>query len=161
MPRCNEGNAFPDERRHYRDNELVNRVLVKEGPDDLTSTHHPDVLARLLADSLDKGPDRPRDELNPGRYGSRGRPARENIVHVIYAETRAQLQAQIEGLATENFAIDCARKLRQAVEALGSGAARQPIEIAIGTSDVAVRAGRNIDDDFSLWHDVPCQPRAA
>ena len=160
MPRRNEGNTFPDERRHDGDDELVNRVLVKEGPDDLTSTHHPDVLARLLADSLDKGPDRPGDELNPGRHGSRDRPARENIVHVIYAETRAQLQAQIEGLATENFAIGCARKLRQAVETLGSGA-RQPIEIAIGTSDVAVRAGRNIDDDFSLWHDVPCQPRAA
>ena len=36
MPRCNEGNAFPDERRHDGIDELVDRVLVKEGPDDLT-----------------------------------------------------------------------------------------------------------------------------
>jgi hypothetical protein len=32
MPRCNEGNAFSDEHRHDGDNELVNRVLVKEDP---------------------------------------------------------------------------------------------------------------------------------
>jgi hypothetical protein len=51
MPRCNEGNAFPDERRHDGDDELVDRVLVKEGPDDLTSVHHPDVLAKLSRSS--------------------------------------------------------------------------------------------------------------
>ena len=69
MPRCNEGNAFPDERRHDGDDELVNRVLVKEGPDDLTSAHHPDVLANLLAEAFGKGPDRLRDESDAGRHG--------------------------------------------------------------------------------------------
>src|ERR687887_509636 len=107
MPRCNEGNAFPDERRHDGDNELVNRVLVEEGPDDLTSAHHPDVLASLLAEAFGKDADRVRHELDAGRHGCRSRPP------------------------------------------------SQPIEIAIGSSDVAVRARRDIDDDFSPWHDVP------
>src|SRR5687768_16138926 len=52
MPRCQEGNAFPDEGWHDGDDELVNRVLVQEGPDDLASAHHPDVLASLGADAF-------------------------------------------------------------------------------------------------------------
>lgn len=106
MPRCNEGNAFPDERRHDGDDELVNRVLVKEGPDDLTSAHHPDVLASLFADAFGKGPDRFRDELDAGRHGCWGRPAREHIMHVICAKVRAHLHTQVEGLPTENLGID-------------------------------------------------------
>src|SRR5215471_6277909 len=152
MPRCHEGNAFPDKRRHDGDNELVNRVLVKEGPDDLTSAHHPNVLASLLAEALGKGPDRLPDELDAGRHGCRRLPAREYIMHVICAEAGAHLHAQVEGLATENLGIDGARKFRQTVEPLWSRPSGQPIEIAIGSSDVAVRARRNIDDDFSLWH---------
>ena len=57
MPRCNQGNAFSDEHRHDGYDELVNRVLVKEGTDDLTSAHHPDVLASLLAQAFGKRPD--------------------------------------------------------------------------------------------------------
>ena len=49
MPRCNKGSAFPDERRHDGDDELFNRVLVQQGPDDIAAAHHPDVLASLLA----------------------------------------------------------------------------------------------------------------
>jgi len=56
MPRRNEGNAFSDEYGHDGDDELVNRVLVKEGPDDPTSAHHPDVLASLLAEAFGKDP---------------------------------------------------------------------------------------------------------
>jgi hypothetical protein len=46
-------------------------------------------------------------------------------------------------------------EFRETVEVLWSWPFRQPIEIAIGSSHVAVRARRNIDDDFSLWHDTP------
>ena len=63
----NEGNALPDERRHQGDDELVNRVRVKKGPDDLSSAHQPDVLARLPAQALGKGPDRLGDELDARR----------------------------------------------------------------------------------------------
>ncbi len=106
MPRCNEGNAFSDEHRHDGDDELVNRVLVKEGPDDLTSAHHPDVLASLLAEALGKGPDRLRHELDADRCRCRGRPTREHIMHVICAEARAHHLTEVEGLATENLGID-------------------------------------------------------
>jgi len=58
MPRCKEWNAFPDEGWHDGDDELVNRVLVKKGADDLTSAHHPDVLASLLTEAFGEGPDR-------------------------------------------------------------------------------------------------------
>ena len=106
MPPCNERNTFPYEHRHDGDDEFVNRPLVKEGPNDLTSTHHPDVLACLLAEALGKGPDRFRDELDSGRNGWRGCPAREDVMHVICAETRTHLDTQVEGLATENLGID-------------------------------------------------------
>jgi hypothetical protein len=52
MPRCKEGHAFTDEGWHDGDDELVNRVLVQEGPDDLASAHHPDVLASLRAEAF-------------------------------------------------------------------------------------------------------------
>ena len=106
MARCNEGNAFADERRHDGDDELVNRVLVKEGSDDLTSAHHPDVLASLLAEALGKGPDRFRDKLDPGGDGYRGSPTREDVVYVLRCEARTHLHTQVEGLATQNFGVD-------------------------------------------------------
>ena len=56
MPGCNEWNAFPDEHRHDGDDELVDCFFVEEGPDDLTSAHHPDVLASLLAEAFGKNP---------------------------------------------------------------------------------------------------------
>src|SRR5215472_9495912 len=106
MPRCNEGNAFPDECRHDRDDELVNRALVKEGPDDLTSAHHPDLLASLLVKAFNKGPDRLCDKLHAERHGYRGWLAREHIVHVICGEARAHPHTHVEGLATKNLDIN-------------------------------------------------------
>src|SRR5260370_39258127 len=56
MPRCKKGNAFPNEGRHDGDDELVDRLLVQKGPDDLASAHHPDVLAGLQAEASAKAP---------------------------------------------------------------------------------------------------------
>src|SRR5262245_55714228 len=123
--------AFPDECRHDADDEFINRVLVEKGPDDFTSTHHPDILAGLLAEAFGKSTDWLLDELHAGRRRCRGRPAREHIMHVISGEVRSHLDAQVEGLATEDLGIDGARKFRQTVEAFWSRPARQPIEIAV------------------------------
>src|SRR5215469_16414300 len=112
MPRCNKGHTLPDERWHDGDDELVNRGLVQKGADDLTSAHHPDVLASLLVEALGKAPDRLRDKLHANRDGRRGRLTREHIMHVISAEARAHLHTQVEGLTTENLGIDGVRKLR-------------------------------------------------
>jgi len=155
MPRCKKGNTFPDEGWHDGDDELVNRGLVQEGPDDLASAHHPDVLASLRAEAFGKGTDRLGDEVDARGHGSRRPPPREHIVHGICTEACAHLQTPVEGLAAEDLGIGGALEFRETVEALWSWPFRQPIEIAIGSSHVAVRARRNIDDDFSLWHDTP------
>jgi hypothetical protein len=155
MPRCKKGNTFPDEGWHDGDDELVNRGLIQEGPDDLTSAHHPDVLADLSAEAFGKGTDRLGDEVDARGHGSRRRLPREHIVHGICTEMRAHLQTPVEGLAAEDLGIGGALEFRETVEALWSWPFRQPIEIAIGSSHEAVRARRKIDDDFSLWHSTP------
>jgi len=152
MLRGNEGNALPDQRRHDGDDALINRALVKKGADDLTSAHHPDVLAIFLTKALGKGLDRFRDKLHAYGRGCRGRTTREDIVHVFCAEACAHLHTYVEGLATENLGIDGTRKLRETVEALWSWPPRQPIQIAIAPSDIPVRARGDMDYDLSLWH---------
>src|SRR5512142_1037921 len=143
MPGCKEGNAFPDEGGHDGNDELVNRGLVQKGPDDLASAHHPDVLAGLRAEAFGKRADRLGDEVDAGGRGSRRRPSREHIVNVMRAELRPQLKTPLEGLAAEDLGINGALEFRDAVEALWSRPFRQPIEIAVRSSDVAVRAGRD------------------
>src|SRR5262245_21974520 len=154
-PRYKEGNAFPDEDWYNGDDELVNRVLVQEGAYDLASAHHPDVLASLRAEAFGKGADRIGDEVDAGGHGGRRRPPREHIVHGACAEARAHLQTPVKGLAAEYLGIDGALEFRETVEALWSRPFSQPIEIAIRSSHVAVRARRNIHDDLSLWRENP------
>src|SRR2546426_12782983 len=81
MPRCKEGNPFTDEGWHDGDEELVNRVLVQEGPDDLASAHHPDILATLRPEAFGKGTDRLGDETAAGGHGRTRPPPREPLVH--------------------------------------------------------------------------------
>jgi len=118
------------------------------------SAHHPDVLASLRAETFGKGADRLGDEGDARGHGSRRQPPREHIVG-ISTEACTHLQTPVEGLAAENFGICGAFEFRETVEALWSWPFRQPIEITIGSSHVAVRARCDIDDDFSLSHDTP------
>lgn len=106
MPWRNQGNAFANEYRHNADDELVDGARVEKRPDDLTSAHHPDVLAGLFAETLGENADRLGDELDTGRDGRRGRAAREDVVHVIGAEARTQFHTHLVRLATENFGIE-------------------------------------------------------
>src|SRR5215472_10707872 len=121
MPRCKKGNPFPDEGWHDGDDELVDRGLVQEGPNDLASAHHPNVLASLLAQAFGKGTDRLGDEVDACGNGSRRRPPGEHIVHGIRTEARAHLQTSVEGLAAEDLGIGRALEFRETVEALGAG----------------------------------------
>src|SRR5262249_37436981 len=149
MPGCKKRNTFPDEGWHDRDDELINRILVQEGSDDLTSSHHPDVLASLLAQAFGKVSDRLGDEVDARGHGSGRRSPREHIMHGICTKARAHLQAPIEGLAAEDLGVGGALELRETVETPWSWPLRQPIEIAIRSSQVTVRARCDIDDDFS------------
>src|SRR5882762_4178984 len=80
MPCGKQWNAFPAKDWHHGDNELVNRVLVQEGPDDVASSHQPDVLASFLAEVFGEGTDRIADEVDARGHGSSRRPPREHIV---------------------------------------------------------------------------------
>jgi hypothetical protein len=83
---------------------------------------------------------------------TKGTPAgtEEHIVHGSRTEARAHLQTPVEGLTAEDLGIGGTLEFRETVEALWSRAFRQPIEIAIWSSHVAVRARRNIHNDFSV-----------
>jgi len=106
MPGSDEGNAFPNENWYDGDDEFVNRVLVKEGPDYLPSAHHPDVLARFLAKAFRKRPNGLLHKFDAGRQGCRGRLPRKHIMHVVCAEGRLHFYTQIVGLATEYLGVD-------------------------------------------------------
>jgi hypothetical protein len=125
MPRCNQGNAFTNERWQDGDDELVDRLFVQERPDYVASAHQPDVLARLPSDAFGKGTNRLVDEVNAGGHGARCGPPREYVMRGAYTEARAELQTSIEGLATENFGVGGALEFRETVEALGSRPFRQ------------------------------------
>src|SRR5204863_7556913 len=52
--------------------------------------------------------------------------------------------------------IDRLREGVHAIETFRCRAGRQPLKIAVGTRDIAVRACRDVDDDFSmLRHEYP------
>jgi hypothetical protein len=103
----------PKEGWHDGDNELVYRLLVQEGPDDLASAHHPDVLAGSRAEAFGEGTDRLGDEVDARGHGSRRPPPREHIVHGTFTEARAHLQTPVEGLAAEDLGIGGALEFRE------------------------------------------------
>src|SRR5215212_8955503 len=51
-------NAISDEHWNHTDDELVDRLLVEKGGDELPAAHQPDILARMLSKAADEGPDR-------------------------------------------------------------------------------------------------------
>src|SRR5262249_29505567 len=111
MLRRNEGNAFAEERRHNAEDEFIDRILIEEGPDDLTTAHEPDILARLLTNVLDKALDWFFDKFEAGRGGCR-LAVRENVMRLVLLEARAEFHAYVIGLAPKNLGIDRAGKLR-------------------------------------------------
>src|SRR6185295_11227912 len=64
-------------------------------------------------------------------------------------ELRPQAQARLIGLPAEHLRVDRLHEGVHAVEAFWRRARRQPFEIAVGTRDIAVRAGRDVDDDLA------------
>ena len=57
-------NAIPNEHRDHGDDELVDRVLVEKGGNELAAAHQPDVLARLLSKTAHEWADRTVHELH-------------------------------------------------------------------------------------------------
>ena len=74
-------------------------------------------------------------------------------MHATCAEVRAHLDTQVESFSTDNLGVDGAHEFGQAVKPFGRRPVCQPVDIAVGSSDVTISARRNVNDDLSLlWH---------
>src|SRR5712672_24794 len=62
-----EWNALPNEHRDHTDDELVDRLLVEKGGDELAPTHQPDILARVLSKTAHEWADWTAHELHAWR----------------------------------------------------------------------------------------------
>src|SRR5438105_7625102 len=84
----------------------------------------------------------------------------EDDAPTLRVELRPHAQADLVGLPAKHFRVNRFHKGVHAIETFWCRAGRQPFEIAVGTRDIAVRAGRDVDDDFAtLRHecDLRCQ----
>src|SRR2546430_16496073 len=73
----------------------------------------------------------------------------ENDVPTLWFKLRPHLQAHFVGLPAKHLRVNRPHEGVHAIETLWCRAGRQPFEVAVGTRDIAVRAGRDVDDDFA------------
>src|SRR5436190_103761 len=84
----------------------------------------------------------------------------ENDAPTLCIELRPHPQAHLVGLPAKQLRVNRLHEGVHAIETLWCRAGRQPFEIAVGTRDITVRAGRDVDDDSArLGHesDLGCQ----
>src|SRR5947209_7109450 len=62
------------------------------------------------------------------------------------SRTSPHAQAHLVGLSAKQLRVDRPHEGVHAIEAFGSGSARQPFEITVRTRDVTVRAGCDVND---------------
>src|SRR5439155_588091 len=89
----------------------------------------------------------------------------ENDAPTLRVELRPQSQAHVVGLPAKHLRVNRPHEGVHAIETFWCRAGRQPFEIAVGTRNIAVRAGRDVDDDFAtLRHESESplhEPRSA
>src|SRR5438876_9810935 len=73
----------------------------------------------------------------------------ENDGPTLRVELRPHSQAHLVGLPAKHLRVNRPHEGVHAIETFWCRARRQPFEIAVGTRDIAVRAGRDVDDDFA------------
>src|SRR2546428_10077683 len=84
----------------------------------------------------------------------------ENDAPTLCIELRPHPQTHLVGLPAKHLRVNRPHEGVHAIETLWCRAGGQPFEIAVGTRDIAIRAGRDVDDDFAtLRHesDLRCQ----
>src|SRR5262245_23304150 len=74
----------------------------------------------------------------------------EDNVSLLRFELRSYAQAHLVGFPAQQLRVDRFYELVHAIETFGSWAGRQPFEITVRTRNVTVRAGSNMDYDFSV-----------
>src|SRR5262249_29569577 len=88
VPSRYQRNAIPDEHWGHTDDELVDRLLVEKGRDEVAAAHQPDVLARLLSKTADERADGAVHELHAGRDIGRRSMAGKDDDPVLRVELR-------------------------------------------------------------------------
>ena len=95
-------------------------------------------------------------ELN-SRWELRWRPVtRKDNVRILFIELSAHPEAHFVSLPAEHLRIYGLHESTHAIETLRRRAGRQPFEIAVGTRDVTVRAGPDVDNDFAPLRHEAC-----
>jgi hypothetical protein len=147
--------ALSNEDWDHTDNKLVDRLLVKKGGDDLPAAHQPDILAGLLSETVHEWTYGFVHEVY-SRWGFRWRwVTRKDNVRILCVELRPHPETHVVGLSAEHLRIDGLHECVHAIETLRCRAGRQPFKIAVGTRDITVRAGPDVDNNFSsLRHDA-------
>jgi hypothetical protein len=146
MSRRYQRYAFADERRDEADDEVIDRSFVEERSDQLAAAHHPHILSGLSAHLFSERMYRLRYETDADGDRWRGRLTREHVVHVICAEVRPHLDTQVECLSTENLRVHRAHEFWQTVETFRRRTIRQPVDVAVRSSDVTISARRDVND---------------
>src|SRR5256885_11939413 len=85
----------------------------------------------------------------------------KNDAPTLCIELRPHPQTHLVGLPAKHLRVNRPHEGVHAIEALWCRAGRKPFEIAVGTRDIAVRAGRDMDDDFpTLRHESDLTPKS-
>ena len=148
MARRYQRYALSNEYRDNANDEFIDRALIQERSDEAPTAHHPNVLALIVFQALHEGTDAAVDEFNTCRHGCRRRLSRKYVVAI---KLRAHTQAQIVCLPTQQLRVDGLHEPSHPVEPFGSGTAREPLDVTVWPSDVAVSAGRNVNDDLPVF----------
>ena len=145
--------ALSNKNWGHTNDELVDRLFVKKGSDDVATAHQPDILAGLRAKAAYEWVDGLAYKLHTrGGVSRRGLAGEDDVA--IRVELRPHAQARFVGLSAKHYRINCSHKGVHAIEAFGSGARRQPFEVAVGARYVTISTGADVDDDFAwICHD--------
>src|SRR5882724_856260 len=147
-PRPQEWNALPNERWHYMNDELVDLVLVNECPDQCSTAHHPDVLARLSPETFRERRWLFTDELHSRCPDQASRISGKDVVFGLCPESGSVLKAELICLSPKRDRIDRSAERPHAV-VTSRPRTIQPINAAVGASNEAVSTCGDVHNNLS------------
>src|SRR6185295_5316791 len=96
-----QGDTLPNKHRGHTDDELVDRLRVQKGGDDLAAAHQPDILAGLLSKPAHEWADCIVYKLHAGRGVRWWVMTREDDGTIFGIELCSQAQTRFVGLPAE------------------------------------------------------------
>ena len=155
MARRHEWNALADERGNDMDVELVDLVSVEKGGNQLAAAHHPNVFSRRGTETSRKCLHRLGHEFDapcrPFRWLPREHVMRElRVEHPLFLAFLLVIGKNpvVSFAAPQDRVNRGVERVHAVIEFAGSSI--QPFDITVWPGDVAVGAGCNVDDDFSM-----------